>query len=72
MAAKKLTTNEQEELLKSFQRVLKRRGITAPLNVQFATPVAKATAAAATSKSDCVRWVCRTEGGRTVCGWEAC
>jgi hypothetical protein len=40
------------------------------VNVRFGSP-ALATAAT-TSQTRCVRWVCRTQGNRTVCGWEPC
>jgi hypothetical protein len=68
--AGKLTSRKQEEVLKSFHRVLKRQGVTGSVNVRFGTPGLETTAA--TSHTRCVRWVCRTQGTRTVCGWEPC
>jgi hypothetical protein len=64
--AARLTTKQQDKVLKSFHRVLKRQGITGSVNVRFGIP------AATTSQTRCMRWVCRTQGNRTVCGWEPC
>ncbi len=66
MASRQISVKDQEAVLKGFDRVLRDNGVHGGVTLRFDA----GSGATAAAQQVCWKWVCRTENGKTVCGWE--